>query len=227
MVGKIFKEFEIPCGVRDDDFLVYANKSRDEDHRCPSCHCLLEKCDDVFMHPSSWGCDMESVLHRTATILIVQFFEEWKEKKGKPIRYKFACLNCESISGERDFKDIIRGAYADFPVRNSKGEWSVDVALLDKENARHMQAAYFKSYSSSYWKEAASILTAAQKECEIYAAIKIRCNAAISKELSKGIMKPWFEVLAKDVVLNPYLLKIVDYSTNNHECQKDKNRMNI
>jgi hypothetical protein len=218
----LVKPFLIPCAMTDDEIIVHFQEAKKfEDHRCPCCCVLLEidRENIMFKHPAIVnGCERSSSIHRTAIKLLQQKFYKWKNKKRAGISYEFICQKCGESSGKRQFADNLGSAFPDFPIYNSKGQWAVDLALLDNDNAKYMQAAIYRSFTHHKRSEAAKEITEGQKKVEAFAIIEVRSARPMVEELKSGIMLPWMEVEAGKVLENPHHLQAIDSSFEWHKC---------
>lgn len=122
----------IPFGVNNAGELVDPRAAiKGESYLCPACHSLLILRQGTmrvfhFAHKADCVCNQETVIHKTAKMLIRQVIEDWKKGDKHP-RIMRSCASCGSMIGQL-LPDKVELAQEEYRV----GNFIVDVALMAK-----------------------------------------------------------------------------------------------
>jgi len=94
------ENLKVPYGLDTSNTLVSAeHASQSRTYKCPSCNTeLIYKSGNIrtkhFSHPSNSECNIESVLHKTAKLLILNAISE-NSTGNQPIQLHSTCQNCD------------------------------------------------------------------------------------------------------------------------------------
>lgn len=131
-------QFAVPLGLGEDGQLLPPHEAdRNHPWRCPSCESPLVLRRGAqrrahFAHQADAVCSFESVLHKTAKLLIVQVVTQWKAGVGPAPQVLRRCLRCHSLVPHQ-LPDLFDRAEEEVVV---DGRWRADVVLWSGDRVR-------------------------------------------------------------------------------------------
>ena len=130
IMGKEFLDLEVPYGLNPDGYLERAEDAlKGFDYVCPECEEPLVFCAGEYMvkhfrHKANTHCTGESIIHKTAKLLIAQTIRDQADSlKRRPINIQTVCVCCDSDANTTLPHDM----FTDVCVEKYVGDYKCDV----------------------------------------------------------------------------------------------------